>query len=197
MSEDFLENLGPGGIHVAMSTILPETARKMAAIHAQHGCTYVEAPIFGRPEAATAHQLWVPIAGPEEAKKRVWPLLQAMGAQGIFDFGETVGAATLVKLIGNYLIASAGYSMREALTMAAKSGVDPKTVIDMLTSTLFNAPIYQNYGKRIAENVTPFTQSRIPFKDMGLFITTAQQVESPTPIADLFYELIQNADNKP
>ena len=44
-----------------------------------------------------------------------------MGGQGIFDFGEEVGAATLVKLVGNFLIASAGYSLREALSMAEKN----------------------------------------------------------------------------
>ncbi|HEV2655900.1 MAG TPA: NAD(P)-binding domain-containing protein, partial [Ktedonobacteraceae bacterium] len=44
-SDGFLERLGPGGIHIAMSTMLPEMAKKLAALHAQHGCAYVEAPI--------------------------------------------------------------------------------------------------------------------------------------------------------
>ncbi len=191
MSDGFLERLGPGGIHLSMSTVLPETSKKLAAIHAQHGSAYVAAPIFGRPEAAVAHQLWIPFAGPQQAKERVRPLLTAMGAQGIFDFGAEAGAATLVKLVGNYLIASAGYSMREALTMAAKNGVDPKAVADMLTSTLLSAPIYQSYGKRIAENNAPFSQNAIPLKDVGLFKTTAQQVESPTPIANLLSDLLR------
>ncbi len=191
MSDGFLERLGPGGIHLAMSTILPETAKKLAAIHAQHGSVYVEAPIFGRPEAAVARTLWIPFAGPQSAKERVRPLLEAMGGQGIFDFGEEVGAATLVKLVGNFLISAAGYSMREALLMAERNGVDPKAVVDMLTQTLFNTPIYQSYGKRIAENMAPFSQSAIPLKDAGLFRKTAQQVESPTPIADLLYDLLR------
>src|SRR5947209_8830560 len=181
MSDGFLERLGPGGVHVAMSTVLPQTSRKLAAIHAQYGCVYVAAPIFGRPEAAVARNLWIPFAGPQQAKERVRPLLQAMGGQGIFDFGEEVGAATLVKLVGNFLIVSAGYSLREALSMAEKNGVDPKAVVDMLTRTLFPAPIYQSYGKRIAEKTVPFTQNAIPLKDVGLFTTTAQQVESTAP----------------
>jgi 3-hydroxyisobutyrate dehydrogenase-like beta-hydroxyacid dehydrogenase len=192
MSNGFLEHLGPGGIHLSMSTVLPETSKKLAAIHAQHGCAYVEAPIFGRPEAAVAHQLWIPVAGPVLAKERVRPLLTAMGAQGIFDFGEEAGAATLVKLVGNFLIASAGYSMREALSMARNNGVDPKAVVEMLTSTLLSAPIYQSYGKRIAENNVPFSQNAIPLKDVGLFKQTAQQVESPTPIASLLHDLLRS-----
>lgn len=192
-SDNFLEQLGPGGIHIVMSTVLPETSKKLAAIHAQHNCAYVEAPIFGRPEAAAAHQLWIPIAGPQQAKERALPFLQAMGGQGIVDFGEEVGAATLVKLIGNFLIVSASYSMREALSVAEKNGVDPKAVIDMLSEapTLFPAPIYRNYGKRLAEKNAPF-QSPIPLKDVGLLKKTAQQVESSTPIANLLLDLLRN-----
>ena len=192
MSDGFLGRLGPGGIHLSMSTVLPKTAKKLAAIHAQYDCAYVAAPIFGRPEAAVAKQLWIPFAGPQGAKERVRPILTAMGAQGIFDFGEEAGAATLVKLVGNFLITSAGYSLREALSMARNNGVDPIAVVDMLTHTLLPSPIYQSYGKRIAENTTPFSQNPIPLKDVGLFKKTAQQVESPTPIANLLHDLLKS-----
>ena len=200
MSEGFLERLGPGGIHISMSTILPETARKLAAIHAQHGCLYVEAPIFGLPEAAVARELWMPFAGPQQAKERVRPILQAMGGKGIFDFGEEAGAAVLVKLAGNFLLISASNSLREALSTAQKNGVDPKAVIDMLTQTLFPSPIYQSYGKRIAEtkdiSQSSSSQSPIPLKDMGLFKRTAQQVDSPTPISSLLYEILKSDAEK-
>src|SRR5882724_6629579 len=81
MSADFLEKLGANGIHVSMSTVSPEISKKLAALHAQHGSVYIEAPIFGRPEAAVAKQLWIPVAGPEVAKERVLPLLKAMGGK--------------------------------------------------------------------------------------------------------------------
>ncbi|HXR65957.1 MAG TPA: NAD(P)-dependent oxidoreductase [Ktedonobacteraceae bacterium] len=196
MSDGFLEQLGPGGIHLAMSTISPEMAKKLAAIHAQHGSVYVEAPIFGGSEAAIARQLWIPFAGPHRARERVRPLLNAMGGQGIVDFGEEVGAATLVKLVGNFLIVSAGQSLSEALSMAENNGVDPKAVLEMLTTapTLFPTPIYQRHGKRIVEDTkaAPFGQTKIPLKDIDLFKKTAQEVESPTPIASLLSDLLRS-----
>ena len=82
--------------------------------------------------------------------------------------------------------------MREALSMARNNGVDPKAVVEMLTSTLLSAPVYQSYGKRIAENNAPFSQNAIPLKDVGLFKKTAQQVESPTPIASLLHDLLRS-----
>jgi 3-hydroxyisobutyrate dehydrogenase-like beta-hydroxyacid dehydrogenase len=196
MSDGFLEQLGPNGIHLSMSTVSPEMSKKLAAIHAQHGSIFVEAPIFGRPEAAVARQLWIPFAGPQVAKERVRPLLTAMGGQGIFDFGEEVGTATLVKLVGNFLISSAVRSLSEALSMAEKNGVDPKAVVDMLTQTLFPAPIYQSYGKMIAEKTVSFSQSKIPLKDIGLFKNAAQQVEAPTPIASLLYDLLRGSEGR-
>lgn len=193
-SDGFLERLGPGGVHLSMSTVSPETARRLAALHARHGGAYVAAPIFGRPEAAVARRLWVPISGLQAAKERARPLLTAMGGQGIFDIGEDVGAANIVKLVGNFLIVSAAYSMREALAMADREGVDPTVVVDMLTQTLFNAPIYRSYGAMIAAGTAPFGQigqSGIGLKDTGLFRDTAHRVGAPTPMADRLYDLLE------
>ncbi|MFL5661184.1 MAG: NAD(P)-dependent oxidoreductase [Ktedonobacteraceae bacterium] len=190
MSEGFLTCLGAGGIHLSMSTLSPALARKLAALHAQHGSLYIEAPVFGRPEAAAAQLLWICTAGPIEAKARVRPLLEAMG-QGIFDFGEEIGAALIVKLCGNFLGSAATRAMTEALAMVKKSGGDPTKVIDMLTQTLFSAPIYQSYGKVIALDPEHFSQgalSWIPLKDLGLFQDAATQVESQAALAHFLYE---------
>ena len=190
MSEGFLTRLGAGGIHLSMSTVSPALARKLSALHAQHGSFYVEAPVFGRPEAAAAQLLWICTAGPMEAKARVRPLLEAMG-QGIYDFGEEIGAALIVKLCGNFLGSAATRAMREALTMVKKSGGDPTKVIEMLTQTLFSAPIYQSYGKVIALDPEHFSQgalSWIPLKDLGLFQDAATQVGSQAALAHFLYE---------
>jgi len=192
-SDDFLAQLAPGGVHVSMSTVMPEASKRLAALHAAHGSEFVEAPIFGRPEAAKAKQLWIPFAGPQAARERVKPLLEAMGAQGVFDFGEQVGAATMVKLVGNFLIISAARSISEGLGIAAASGFDPKATIDMLTQTLFNAPIYQAYGRMIAAGAAAASQSDIPEKDLGLFRRTAALAGAPTPISDLLLQIVRGA----
>jgi 3-hydroxyisobutyrate dehydrogenase-like beta-hydroxyacid dehydrogenase len=190
MSEGFLQNLGAGGIHLSMSTVSPTLSRKLAAVHAQHGNVYVEAPVFGRPEAAAAQLLWICTAGPAEAKARVRPLLEAMG-QGIFDFGEEIGAALIVKLCGNFMGSAATTAMREALTTVKKSGGDPQKVIAMLTQTLFSAPIYQSYGQRIALDPEHFSQgplSWIPIKDLGLFQDAATQANAQATLAHFLYK---------
>jgi 3-hydroxyisobutyrate dehydrogenase-like beta-hydroxyacid dehydrogenase len=185
-----LERLGSGGVHVSMSTVSPDGSKHLAALHAARGVAYVEAPIFGRPEAAAARQLWIAFAGPETARARVRPVLEAMGARGVFDFGETIGAATMVKLVGNFLLISAARSMAEALGVAAKAGYDAAAIMDMLTQTLFPAPIYQAGGRAIAAGRAALGSSDIPIKDLGLLQKTGSESGLETPIAGLLRELM-------
>ncbi|ULH18311.1 NAD(P)-dependent oxidoreductase (plasmid) [Deinococcus sp. KNUC1210] len=193
LSEGFLETLGVGGVHLSMSTVSPTLARKLAALQAEHGSVYVEAPIFGRPEAAHARQLWICQAGPEDAKRRVRPILELL-SQGVFDFGEEIGAALTVKLAGNFLIISAWQSIQEALSVAKNKGVDPAAVIEMLTSTLFPAPIYQSYGRMIAQDPDQRSTSWIAPKDVGLFKNLAEEVGSRTDLASLLLERLKPAN---
>lgn len=183
------ERLGPGGVHVSMSTISPATSRKLAEQHAQHGVSYVAAPVFGRPEAAAAGKLWVCLSGPREAKKRIQGMIDSLG-QGSFDFGEDPGAANVVKLCGNFLIAGAIEAMAEAWVLAEKNGLDRVLVMEMLTKTLFACPIYQSYGGRIAQQQYEPAGFRLALglKDIDLTLQTATASQMPMPLGSLLHD---------
>jgi len=189
MSADFLQQLGQHGLHLSMSTVSPATSQKLAEIHAQHGSHYIDAPVFGIPQVAAAQKLWICVAGPQEAKERARPVLEALG-QGIFDFGETVGAANMVKLGGNFISFSAAQAMIEVLSLATKMGIDPTAVIDMFTQTLYPIAIYQHFGKQMALDPEHLPRSWIAIKDTGLFKETAQHAGSQAPVANLLYDLL-------
>src|SRR5215469_15046455 len=74
--DGILERLGPGSIHISMSTVSPTIARSMTELHTQHGASYIAAPVFGRPAAALSQKLWICCAGPSSARERVHPVLQ-------------------------------------------------------------------------------------------------------------------------
>jgi 3-hydroxyisobutyrate dehydrogenase-like beta-hydroxyacid dehydrogenase len=180
------ERLGPGGIHISMSTVAPATTRRLAEHHAAAGNTLIATPVFGRPDAAKAKRLWVLESGPVAQKTAIRPLLEAIG-QGIFDFGEEPGAANVAKLVGNFLIAANLEAMSEAFAMAEKQGVERTAVADMLAKTLFACPIYQGYGKAIAEKRFTPAGFRMPLglKDVELALRTAAEVTMGLPIASL------------
>lgn len=181
--------LAPGGIHLSMSTISPSTSRELAKHYEGLGAGYVAAPVFGRPEAAAARKLWICMSGPKAAKERVQPVLKILG-QGIFDFGEDPGGANVVKLAGNFLIASAMEAMAEAFALAQKNGIDRSAVADLFGQTLFACPIYQNYGKAVAqERYTPagFKLS-LGLKDVDLVLQSAAASRMPMPLASLLHD---------
>ena len=183
------EALGVGGVHVSMSTVAPDTSRRLAQRHAALGGHFVAAPVFGKPDAAAARKLWIATSGPEEAKTRVRPLLDAMG-QGVYDFGEDAGAASVVKLTGNFLLGAAIEAMGEAFTLAQKSGIDRQAVFALFSETLFACPVYKNYGKMIAaEDYQPV--GAVPSlirKDFGLVLDEARAQNVPMPLAGLVHD---------
>ena len=77
--------------------------------------------------------------------KDATPLLDAIGQQ-TFAVSDTPKAANLVKLSGNFLIACVIESLGEAMALVGKAGIGQRQYLDILTSTLFGAPVYKTYG---------------------------------------------------
>ena len=178
--------LGKGAIHVSMSTISVALSERLAAAHAEAGQRFVAAPVFGRPEAAAAAKLFIVAAGVPDAVDACLPLFEALG-QKTFTFGNNPPAANLVKLSGNFLIASAIEALGEAMALVGKAGVNRGQFIDLLTSTIFSAPIYKIYGPLIAEQRFEPAGFAAPLghKDIRLTLAAAETLRVPMPLASL------------
>jgi 3-hydroxyisobutyrate dehydrogenase-like beta-hydroxyacid dehydrogenase len=190
VTAEFLEALGPGGVHVSMTTVTPEMARKMAALHQRHGSIYVEAPIFGIPAQAMARKLTLCLAGPAAAKGRVRPLLEAMGGERIVDFGEAIGTGTATKLVGNFMIISGFVALQEAFNVLVAGGIDPKPVLEMITTTFAATPGNQRYAGYLLSG-NPLPTSGIPLKDVDLFEQFAATARTQTPLASRMHEILK------
>jgi 3-hydroxyisobutyrate dehydrogenase-like beta-hydroxyacid dehydrogenase len=179
-------SLPPGATHVSSSTISVALSERLAAAHAGAGQRYAAAPVFGRPEAASAAKLFVIAAGAPEVLQPLSLLFDAIG-QRTFVVSDRPQAANLVKVSGNFLLASAIESVSEAVALVAKAGVDRQQYIDILTSTLFAAPAYQTYGGLIARQ--EFEPAGMPatlgLKDIRLVLAAAEQLQVPLPVASV------------
>jgi len=187
--QGLLSSLTADSVHLSMSTVAPATAQKLAAQHKQQGAHYLAAPVFGRPDAVVARKLWLCLSGNDTAKVRVRPLLEKVG-QGIFDFGDEAGAANVVKLAGNFLIISAIEAMAEAFTLAEKNGIDRTQIANLFGQTLFACPIYQNYGRMIAQQQYEPAGFKLSLglKDVTLALQTASASQMPLPLASLLHD---------
>ncbi|MES2553940.1 MAG: NAD(P)-dependent oxidoreductase [Pseudomonadota bacterium] len=176
-----LIGLQAGAIHLSMSTVAPDTSRKLAALHAEKGAHFVTAPVFGRPEMAASKKLWICTSGNNAAIETARPVLEAM-SQGLFNFGEDAGAANIVKLSGNFMIASCVEVMAEVAALAEKNAIAPDAVLNMLTSTIFACPMYQRYADLILkQDYEAGFKLSLGFKDMNLIQGVALKSETPMP----------------
>ena len=179
-------SLGPGAIHLSMSTISVALSERLARAHAKAGQRFVAAPVFGRPDVAAAGKLFIVAAGAPDAVTACSPLLEAMG-QKTFSIGAEAQAANLVKLSGNFLLASVIEGLGEAMALVGKAGVDRHQYLELLTSTLFTAPIYKTYGGLIAEGKFEPAGFAAPlgYKDIRLTLAAADSLRVPMPVASL------------
>ncbi|RUP11286.1 NAD(P)-dependent oxidoreductase [Hyphomicrobium sp.] len=181
-----LATLDKGAIHISSSTISVALSKRLAEDHGKKGQLYVAAPVFGRPEAAAAKKLFVVAAGKSDAVKAVLPLLDAIG-QKTFTISEQAEAANIVKLSGNFLIAAVIESLGEAMALVGKAGVDKHQYLEILTSTLFGAPVYKTYGTLLADGKFEPAGFAAPLglKDIGLALAAGQDLRVPLPLASL------------
>jgi 3-hydroxyisobutyrate dehydrogenase-like beta-hydroxyacid dehydrogenase len=145
-----VEGLAPGmmdgAIHLSMSTISTAAASMLAGEHARNGQAYVAAPVFGNPDAAKARQLSIVAAD----VARCQPIFDNLG-QRTFVIGANPADANLVKLLGNMMSATALEMIAEVVAVVRKRGLDPKTFIDIMTSTMFGGRAHKIYGDKIAK----------------------------------------------
>ena len=181
-----IASLGANAIHVSASTISIDLSERLTTAHANSGQRFVAAPVFGRPEAAAAARLFVVVAGAPEALDVCTPLFEAIG-QRTFRVSDKPQAATLVKLSGNFLIASVIEALSEAMALVAKGGIDQHQYLDILTSTLFTAPLYKTYGGLIADKKFEPAVFAAPLahKDIRLVLAASESLRAPMPLASL------------
>jgi len=184
--DGMLRRLNRGALHVSSSTVSVEISEQLARDHAAAGQRYIAAPVFGRPEAAAAAKLFIVAAGDTSAIAEVRPLFDALGPK-TFVVSDRPEAANLVKLSGNFLLATVIESLGEAFALVGKSGIDRRQYLDLLTSSLFDVPVYKNYGRAIAERAFTPAGFAAPLgqKDVRLVLAAAENLRVPMPIASL------------
>ena len=182
-----LDQAPRGLIHLNMATVSVELTRELAGSHAERGLFYLAAPVFGRGEVAAAGKLTIVASGPSEMLDRVAPLLDAMG-QRTWRLGADPSQAAAAKIAGNFMIASVIETIGEATILAARHGVPAETLLEVLTSSLFSAPVYKNYGAIIAGTPrlsrvpsTPWTSRRGPPSTSGSAVATSACSGVPRP----------------
>ncbi|MGH8287542.1 MAG: NAD(P)-dependent oxidoreductase [Steroidobacteraceae bacterium] len=182
-------------IHVNMATISVALADELAERHAERGIGYAAAPVLGRPDVAAAGKLTVLLAGPRQSVEAVQPLLEGTVGQKVWRFGERASQANVVKLAVNFLLAAAIESMGEAAALTAGYGIEPRDLFEVIGQSLFPGPVYQGYGRLIAEGrfEPAGFKARLGLKDVRLALAAAEAATTPMPVGSLIRDAMLEA----
>lgn len=187
-------------LYIDCSTVSPDTIRELDAKAKAAGLTFICAPVFGRPPAAMEGQvLWAP-AGPAHALDRLQPYLDAMG-RGTMRTGNEAYMASVMKLCGNFFIASVIETTAEGMTLAEKNGVSRDTVLEFISST-FPGQLYPMYAEKIARNrfhlspEVPGARVEGGLKDVGLIQSLAKECGVQMPLGKLMLDHLKEAGDR-
>ena len=189
-----LEGLRPGAVHIDMSTIEPDGARRIAAAVTAAGGAALDAPVSGGETGAVAGTLSIMVGGPAETFDRMQPIFAALGKNVVRIGGA--GAGQVAKACNQIVVAATIQAVAEALALAEACGVDPARVRTALLGGFAQSRILDIHGERmIARNFVPGFTSALHRKDMRIVDATANEAGVQLPAArltlDLFDELIE------
>jgi 3-hydroxyisobutyrate dehydrogenase len=178
---------------VDTSTVGPRTSQRLAALLKEKGTEMLEAPVSGGPSGAKAATLAIMVGGSREAYDRVLPVLEVIG-QNITYVGDH-GSALTIKLCNNLIIGAIMAAASEAFAMAAKAGIDPGLVHQILGNATARGWIIQEYMANtvLAGNLQPGFKLSLERKDVGLALDLGKELGVPMFMTSLVHQLYTQA----
>ncbi len=180
--------LSAESVHCDMSTVSVEWTRTMAEAYRQAGKRFVQAPVLGGRKQILEGTLLVFGGGSEEDVSRCEPAWRTFSDK-IWHF-PTAEQATLTKLACNMLIAHMMVGLGQSLLFAAKGGVSPHTLLDILLKSNLSAPMYATKGQALLErNFRANFFVRHLLKDLTLAEEAARETSTILPLNAVTREL--------
>jgi 3-hydroxyisobutyrate dehydrogenase-like beta-hydroxyacid dehydrogenase len=184
---------GPGQVVLEMSTIAPDTARRVAGAVAATGAAFLDAPVSGSVPTVQKGELTIMAGGDAEAIERARPVLDTLAAK-VFHVGGT-GAGATVKLAVNAMVHAIDVALSEALVLAERSGVDRSAAYDVFASGAAAAPfvLYKRPAFEDPDDAPLTFTLDLMAKDLDLILSLAREVGAPMGQAERNREVVGRA----
>jgi 3-hydroxyisobutyrate dehydrogenase len=198
-TDGVLEGLGAGGIIVDMSTINPLISQRLAAQCAQHGVSFLDAPVSGGTRGARAGTLTIMVGGDAGTLERARPILEAVGGC-VIHVGNN-GMGEVVKLVNQMMVAANVVAMTEAFALGTKAGADPKIMHEVIMASTGRSFALENYlpfpgivpHAPVNHDFAPGFMTDLMLKDISLVIELARRLGSPVFTAGIAQQYVSAA----
>ena len=190
---DAVEGFHAGQVVLEMSTIAPETVRKVARSVQGRGATMLDAPVSGSVPVVERGELLIMVGGDPDALERARPVLEALSST-IIHVGE-LGTGATMKLAVNALVHGLAVALSESLVLAERAGVERTTAYEVFASGAAAAPfvLYKRAAfERPDETPVAFSLELVA-KDLDLILALAERVGAPMPQADTNRDEVRSA----
>ncbi len=185
----------PGAVLVECSTLSLAWVRELAAVAAERGLKFLDAPVTGSKDAAEAGQLKLMVGGDAAAIEQARPALAAVSQQ-IIHFGPS-GAGATMKLINNLMGAVQTAALAEGMALAERAGLDSAQVVALITNGAPGSPIVKSkIGMMVAHSYADTNFAlRWMHKDATYALRAADELGVPMPTVAAARELYRLARN--
>jgi L-threonate 2-dehydrogenase len=178
-----LETLAKDSVFVSSATMDPEVAKRLAKQLEATGRHYLDAPISGGAQRAAQGELTILASGSAAAFTKARPALDAMAAK-LYELGDAAGQGAAFKMINQLLAGVHIAAASEAITFAARQGLDLQKVYDVITASAGNSWMFENRMPNvIAGDYKPRSAVEIFVKDLGIVQDMARNARFPAPLA--------------
>ncbi len=187
--DGLIQGAPAGSIHVDMSTISPQAARRIAGRLAEKDIAMLDAPVSGGVAAARAGTLAVMVGGEAGIFSRVRPLLETLGKTIVHVGGH--GAGQVAKACNQMVMVASIEACAEALRLAAASGVDAGRVRSALLGGAAGSVVLEVFGGRMAaRDFQAGVEARLHHKDFAILMHEASRLGCPLPVAGQVWQQI-------
>jgi 3-hydroxyisobutyrate dehydrogenase len=186
-----LEGARSGSVAIDMSTISPDTSRRMAVVLEEKGVGFIDAPVTGGVEGAEAGSLSILVGGNAETFERTLPVLNVLGGN-VTHMGP-VGSGHTTK-IANQLIGVATLAgISEAFVLAKKAGLDMQLFFDAVKNGAGRSWALEALGPKILKgDFSPGFMVKHMQKDLRLADQLAAETGTSLPTTNLIAQLYRS-----
>ncbi|MCG5481963.1 MAG: NAD(P)-dependent oxidoreductase [Ensifer alkalisoli] len=172
----------PGSVFISSATMDPAVARSLAQRLEALGLHYLDAPISGGAARAAKGELTIMASGSPQAFAAARPALDAMAAK-VYELGDVSGIGAAFKMINQLLAGVHIAAACEAISFAAKQGLDLQKVYEVITASAGNSWMFENRVPHVlAGDYTPLSAIEIFVKDLGIVQDMARAERYPVPL---------------
>jgi L-threonate 2-dehydrogenase len=184
-----LAKLHPGTVILCCATIAPAAARSIGKRITDAGFLMLDSPVSGGRVGAHAGTMTVMASGSDDAFEKAQPVLDAISTK-VWKLGAEPGIGSTVKMVNQLLAGVHIATAAEALALGIRSGADPRTLYDVISTSAGSSWMWQNRVPHILDaDDTPLSAVNIFVKDLGIVLDQARELTFPLPIAATAHQL--------